>query len=67
MHPADSQHFEDSKPIRNHDLLFIFPHTLIYLSTVLESVDQMWLGSVEILSFTNFYSGRSWGQPWITF
>ena len=46
MHPADSQHFEDSKPIRNHDLLFIFPHTLIYLSTVLESVDQMWLGSI---------------------
>ena len=46
MNPSFSldnfQLLEDSQPFRKH--------SLIHLSTVLESVDQIQLGSVEILS-----------------
>ena len=38
----------------NEKLGFIFPHSLIYLSTVFVSVDLMYFGSVEILSDTFF-------------
>ena len=50
---ADFQHLSNEKTG------FIFPHSLIYLSTVLESVDQKELGLVEILSDTNFLLGAN--------
>ena len=46
---ADSQHLEDSQPMRNQDLFA--PQYLIYLSTVLESVDQMKPGLDKIIFF----------------
>ena len=41
---------------------FIFPHSLNYLSSVLESVNQMLLGSVRILSDSNFLSFKAQGM-----
>ena len=55
---ADFQHLEDSQPMRKQDS---FPHSLIYLSTVFESVDQILLESVEILSDPNFLSLQAQG------
>ena len=63
MNPSFSldnfQLLEDSQPLRKH--------SLIHLSTVLESVDQIQLGSVEILSDIDMVPNiRSWWSSHIS-